>query len=158
MKRKQTKEQIERRKHCATTLRAFQVITKQSQVAMSKELGTSRSIISDLMNSHENVAMPTLGRVEAKCEECKLARLDNARERIRNYIDDRSAAGENYTNLDFAHGVGLPVFKIVDFLSDNEERMYRFDFLEVHACARYTGIEYTKLISPLTAADYTVTA
>lgn len=93
-----------------------------------------------------------------QCERAQYANIDNARERIRNYIDDHAPLPDSpYTVADFARAIGEPAQMIEDFLSDDEKRMYKVPLPALHASCSLLGINYAKLTSPLTAADYAVT-
>ena len=150
---------IDKRERCALALQAFQQHTGMSQLKMAQHFHVGHSVISTLMHARMGVSIKTVEMVTTQCERAQYANLDNARERIRNYIDDHAPLPDGpYTVADFARAIGEPARMIEDFLSDDEKRMYKVPLPALHASCSLLGINYTKLISPLTAADYTVTA
>ncbi|MFD1485369.1 helix-turn-helix domain-containing protein [Lacticaseibacillus baoqingensis] len=149
---------IDKRERCALALKAFKQHTGMSQRKMAKKFHVGNSTISNIINTRNVVSEKTMEMITTQCEHERYINIDNARERIRNYIDDHAPLPDgSYTVTDFARAIGEPARMIEDFLSDDEKRMYKVPLPALHVSCSLLGINYTKLISPLTAADYAVT-
>ena len=146
---------INKRERCALALRAYQQRTGMSQIKMAKQFHVGHSTISNLMNARGVVSEKTMEMITTQCEHERYINIDNARERIRNFIEDHDPLpyGE-YTVADFARAIGEPDSLIEDFLSDDEKRMYRMAIPIINASLKLLGINYAKIVSPLTEEDY----
>lgn len=150
---------IDKRERCALALMAYQQRTGMSQTQMAKKFHVGHSTISNIINARKSVSEKTMEMITTQCEHERYINIDNARERIRNFIEDHDQLPYGaYTVEDFARAIGEPSSLIEDFLSDDEKRMYRMAIPIMNASLKLLGINYSKLVSPLTAADYTVTA
>ena len=146
---------IDKRKRCALALLAYQQRTGMSQIKMAKQFHVGHSTISNLMNARGVVSEKTMEMITTQCEHEQYINIDNARERIRNFIEDHDPLpyGE-YTVADFARAIGEPESLIDDFLSDDEKRMYLMAIPIINASLKLLRINYAKIVSPLTAEDY----
>lgn len=72
-------------------------------------------------------------------------KVDYARERIRNYLDDHSIK-----RADFARAISRSPRYVSEFMSEHRD----LGPAALHQAAKVMGITYEKLVSPLTAADY----
>ena len=146
---------IDKRERCALALRAYQQRTGMSQTKMAKKFHVGHSTISNLMNARGVVSEKTMEMVTTQCERERYINIDNARERIRNFIEDHEPLPYGpYTVEDFARVIGEPTSVIEDFLSDDENVMYRMAIPVINASCKLLGMNYAKIVSPLTAADY----
>ena len=146
---------IDKQKRCALALMAYQQRTGMSQLKMAKKFHVGHSTISNLMNARVLVSEKTMEMITTQCEQERYINIDNARERIRNFIEDHDPLpyGE-YTVADFARAIGEPTSVIEDFLSDDEKRMYRMAIPIMNASLKLLGINYSKLVSTLGPEDY----
>ena len=149
---------INKRERCALALRAYQQRTGMSQTKMAKQFHVGHSTISNLMNARGVVSEKTMEMITTQCEHERYINIDNARERIRNFIEDHDPLPYGpYTVEDFARVIGEPTSVIEDFLSDDEKLMYRMAIPVINASCKLLGMNYAKIVSPLTASDYVVT-
>ena len=149
---------IDKRERCALALRAYQQRTGMSQTKMAKLFHVGHSTISHLMNVSGVVSEKTMEMITMQCERERYINIDNARERIRNFIEDHDPLPYGpYTVEDFARVIGEPTSVIEDFLSDDENVMYRMAIPVINASCKLLGMNYAKIVSPLTAADYVIT-
>lgn len=149
---------IDKRERCALALRAYQQRTGMSQLKMAKQFHVGHSTISNLMNARGLVSEKTMEMITTQCEHEQYINIDNARERIRNFIEDHEPLPYGpYTVEDFARVIGEPTSVIEDFLSDDENVMYKMAIPVINASCKLLGMNYAKIVSPLTAEDYVVT-
>ena len=146
---------IDKRKRCALALMAYQQRTGMSQTKMAKKFHVGHSTISNIISARRVVSEKTVEMITTQCEHERYINIDTARERIRNFIEDHDPLpyGE-YTVADFARAIGEPENLIEDFLSDDENRMYRMAIPIINASLKLLGLNYKKIVSPLTAEDY----
>ena len=146
---------IDKQKRCALALMAYQQRTGMSQLKMAKKFHVGHSTISNLIHMRGVVSENTMEMISTQCEHEQYVNIDNARERIRNFIEDHDPLpyGE-YTVEDFGRAIGEPASLIEDFLSDDEKLMYKMAIPIMNASLKLLGINYAKLVSPLTSEDY----
>lgn len=146
---------IDKRKRCALALMAYQQRTGMSQTKMGKQFHVGHSTISNLLNARIGVSEKTMEMITTQCEHERYTNIDNARERIRNFIEDHDPLPYGaYTVEDFARAIGEPVSVIEDFLSEDEKLMYKMAIPVINASCKLLRMNYAKLVSPLTAEDY----
>lgn len=146
---------IDKQKRCALALMAYQQRTGMSQLKMAKKFHVGHSTISNIMHMRGVVSEKTMEMITTQCEHERYVNIDNARERIRNFIEDHDQLPYGpYTVEDFARVIGEPTSVIKDFLSDDENIMYKMAIPIMNASLKLLGINYAKLVSPLTAEDY----
>lgn len=149
---------INKRERCALALMAYQQRTGMSQTQMAKQFHVGHSTISNIINARKSVSEKTMEMITTQCEQERYINIDNARERIRNFIEDHELLPYGaYTVKDFARVIGEPTSVIEDFLSDDEKLMYKMAIPVINASCKLLGMNYAKIVSPLTAADYVVT-
>lgn len=146
---------IDKRKRCALALLAYQQHTGMSQSKMAKQFHVGHSVISKLMNARIGVSKKTMEMITTQCERERYINIDNARERIRNFIEDHDPLPYGaYAVEDFARAIGDPASVIKYFLSDDEKLMYKMAIPVINASCKLLGMNYAKLISPLGPEDY----
>lgn len=146
---------INKRERCALALRAYQQRTGMSQTKMAKQFHVGHSTISNLMNARGLVSEKTMEMITTQCEQERYINIDNARERIRNFIEDHDQLPYGaYTAEDFARAIGEPASVIEDFLSDDEKLMYKMAIPIINASCKLLGMNYAKLVSQLGPEDY----
>lgn len=146
---------IDKQKRCALALLAYQQRTGMSQLKMAKKFHVGHSTIYNIMHMRGVVSKKTMEMITTQCEQERYINIDNARERIRNFIEDHDPLpyGE-YTVADFARAIGEPASVIEDFLSDDEKLMYKMAIPVMNASCKLLGMNYAKLVSPLGPEDY----
>ena len=146
---------IDKRERCALALLAYQQRTGMSQTKMAKQFHVGHSTISNLINARVLVSEKTMEMITTQCEHERYINIDNARERIRNFIEDHKQLPYGpYTVEDFSRAIGEPTSVIEDFLSDDENLMYKMAIPVINASCKLLGMNYAKIVSPLGPEDY----
>lgn len=146
---------IDKRERCALALMAYQQRTGMSQTKMAKQFNVGHSTISNIISARKVVSEKTIEMITTQCEHERYINIDNARERIRNFIEDHDPLPYGaYAVEDFARAIGEPVSVIEDFLSDDENVMYKMAIPVINASCKLLGMNYAKLVSSLGPEDY----
>lgn len=146
---------IDKRERCALALMAYQQRTGMSQIKMAKKFHVGHSTISNIINARKAVSEKTMEMITTQCEHERYINIDNARERIRNFIEDHDPLPYGaYTVAEFARAIGEPASVIEDFLSDDEKLMYKMAISVINASCKLLRMNYAKLVSSLGQEDY----